>query len=239
MLSIIIPTLNEEKYLPKLLESIKKQKFLGYEIVVADAGSIDKTIEIAKNYNCQIARGGLPAVGRNNGAKKAKGDLFLFLDADGILPENFLVNSFNEFEKRELKVASFPLIPCEKNKAIKICFDTFYNVPVRLLEKTLPHSAMGILIGRELFEKIGGFDETIKLAEDHDLGRRASKIGKYGVLKSTHIFISTRRFETDGWLRTSLRYLFCGAYMIFRGPVRKDIIKYEFNHYSKNKKNEV
>ena len=54
MISIIIPTLNEEKYLPLLLSSIKKQNFNDYEIIIADAGSDDKTLEIVKNYNCKI-----------------------------------------------------------------------------------------------------------------------------------------------------------------------------------------
>ena len=80
MLSIIIPTLNEEKYLPVLLESIKKQKFEGdYELIVADAGSQDKTVEIARNFGGKIVPGGLPAKGRNQGAAEARGDLFLFL----------------------------------------------------------------------------------------------------------------------------------------------------------------
>ena len=89
MLSIIIPCLNEEEYLPLLLESVKKQKFLDYEIILADAGSKDKTLQIAKKYNCKIVPGGLPSKGRNQGAKKAKGDLLLFLDADVILPDGF------------------------------------------------------------------------------------------------------------------------------------------------------
>ena len=65
MLSIIIPTLNEEKYLPLLLEAIKKQKVDGnLEIIVADAGSQDRTIEIARDFGCKIVPGGLPARGR-------------------------------------------------------------------------------------------------------------------------------------------------------------------------------
>ncbi len=69
MLSIIIPTLNEEKWLLFILESIKHQNFKNYEIIVADAGSRDKTIAIAKHYGCEIVPGGCPAAGRNNGAK--------------------------------------------------------------------------------------------------------------------------------------------------------------------------
>jgi len=75
MLSIIIPTLNEENYLPFLLESIKNQDFKDYEIIVADAGSHDKTREIAKNFGCKVVSGGLPAKGRNEGTKFSRGNL--------------------------------------------------------------------------------------------------------------------------------------------------------------------
>jgi glycosyltransferase involved in cell wall biosynthesis len=79
MLSIIIITKNEEKYLPKLLNSIKKQNYKNYEIIVSDAKSIDSTRKIAKKCNCKIINEGLPSIGRNNGAKYTKGDLLLFL----------------------------------------------------------------------------------------------------------------------------------------------------------------
>ena len=90
MISIIIPALNEENYLPRLLGSLEKQNLKDYEIILADAGSKDRTIEIAKKYGCKVVPGGLPAKGRNEGAKAARGDLFLFLDSDLVLPEGFL-----------------------------------------------------------------------------------------------------------------------------------------------------
>ena len=102
MLSIIIPTKNEEHYLPKLLDSIKKQEYKDYEIIVADGGSNDRTKEIARKYGCKLVKGGLPSVGRNNGAKVAKGYLLLFLDADFILPEGFLKNLVQEIKKKRL-----------------------------------------------------------------------------------------------------------------------------------------
>ena len=114
MISIITPTLNEEEFLPKLLKSIKKQKFKDYEIIVADAGSVDKTRKIAKKLGSGVVKGGLPAVGRNEGAKAAKGELLLFLDADVILPEKFLEKAIREFEKRNLDVASIQLDPQTK-----------------------------------------------------------------------------------------------------------------------------
>ena len=112
-LSIIIPTLEEEKYLPLLLDSIKKQNLKrDYEIIISDAGSKDRTIEIAESQGCKIVKGGLPAKGRNEGAKIAQGELFLFLDADTMLPENSLEKFIFEFKKRNLDIAGFLLQPC-------------------------------------------------------------------------------------------------------------------------------
>ena len=96
--SIIIPTYNEEEYLPKLLESIKSQDFTDYEVIVADAQSNDNTREIAKEYGCIVVEGGLPGVGRNKGAEVAKGEVLLFLDSDLELTKNYLANVIEEFE---------------------------------------------------------------------------------------------------------------------------------------------
>ena len=96
MVSIIIPTLNEEEYLPRLLQSIKEQKYKDYEIIVADAGSQDKTLEVAKKYGAVITGGGHPGKGRNEGVKVAHGNAFLFLDADVSLPKNFLSEFMGE-----------------------------------------------------------------------------------------------------------------------------------------------
>ena len=99
-LSIIIPTLNEEKYLPLLLKSIKKQTLKPLEIILADARSKDETIKIGREFGCKIIKGGNPGFGRNNGAKIAKGEMLLFLDADVILPKRtFLEDSVNEIKE--------------------------------------------------------------------------------------------------------------------------------------------
>lgn len=234
MLSIIIPALNEEKYLTLLLESIKKQKFGDYEIILADAGSQDKTIEIAKKYNCKIISGGLPAKGRNEGAKIAKGDTLFFLDADTVLPDNFLNKAVREFKERSLDLASFCLIALPLKKVSSFFLNIFYNQPIILLETALPHAATGIFVKKEIFEKVGGFDEDVKLAEDHYLARRAKEVfeAKCGIIKTTKIFVSDRRFRTDGWVTIGIKYLLCELHLIFLGPVRSDIFKYKFNHYN-------
>lgn len=78
MLSIIIPTFNEEKYLPILFESLQKQTFNNFEIIVADNNSTDATRSIALAAGARVVGGGLPAGGRNMGAKFAQGEWLLF-----------------------------------------------------------------------------------------------------------------------------------------------------------------
>ncbi|MCK5465922.1 glycosyltransferase family 2 protein, partial [Candidatus Parcubacteria bacterium] len=142
ILSIIIPTKNEEEYLPKLLESIKKQTFKDYEIIVADNKSTDKTRKIAIKYKCKIVRGGLPGKARNGGAKVARGDILLFLDADTELKsKDFLDKAIKEFGKRKLDLAA-SLMYLKGNKLDKLYFD-FWNRLTELFQYSLTPFAGG------------------------------------------------------------------------------------------------
>ncbi len=120
ILSIIIPTYNEEEHLPVLLESIKQQDFRDYEIIVADANSKDNTVNIAEEYGCIVVEGGMPAVGRNNGAKVAKGEYLLFLDSDLKLTEDYLAKVIYEFKMERLGIAITQMKPLSKKKKQKI-----------------------------------------------------------------------------------------------------------------------
>jgi len=224
MISIIIPTLNEEKYLPKLLKSIKKQNFNDYEIIVADANSIDKTVEVAKSFACKITKGGLPAIGRNQGAKIAKGDIFLFIDADSALPDDFLDSLLKEFKKRNLDIASFPLY-VKGNRFDKFAY-WIYNFWTKISAKFLPHTTNSLLVKKEIHQKINGFDEEIKIGEDHDYVKRAAKYGKFAFIKTKPILASDRRFKKDGRFKTYLKYILAGIYMLIFGPVKSDKIRY-------------
>src|SRR5665213_4213761 len=96
MISIIIPTLNEEKILKKTLTSLKQLKVADYEIIVSDGASTDKTLEIAKDHAHKVithtsaGRQNI-AQGRNAGAAHAHGDYLVFIDADVFIPK---INDF-------------------------------------------------------------------------------------------------------------------------------------------------
>jgi len=234
-ISIVIPTLNEEKYLPKLLNSIKEQSYKNYEIIIADANSIDRTIEIAKSYGSIIINGGKPAVGRNNGAKISNGEYILFLDADVVLPKNFLEKAISEFDYHYYEVATFRFEPISKLKIDKLLFK-IANVLIERTKKIYPLApGFCILCTKRIFRRIGGFDESLYLAEDHDFVKRASKLSKFGIIKNTNVFVSVRRLEKEGRVNLLRKYFMAEIYRVLKGKVDKEILEYEFGNFEKTK----
>ncbi|MBI2523565.1 glycosyltransferase [Candidatus Woesearchaeota archaeon] len=229
MLSIIIPTLNEERYLPKILDSIKKQNFKDYEIIVADFNSKDKTRQIAKKYGCRITKGGLPAAARNNGAKVAKGDILFFIDADCIVKKFFLQKSLNEIKNKNLDAAGCCARPLS-NKAIDNIVFAFFNFWICIAQFFYPNAAFGIFCKKDLHRKIKGFDETIKLSEDMDYAKRAGKYGRFRILKGVKIYASVRRFEEEGRLGLIVKLFLSGCYRLLFGEIKTNMFKYGFGH---------
>jgi len=223
-LSIIIPTKNEEEHLPGLFESIAKQTYRDFELIVADAGSTDRTREIAAAAGARVIEGGLPGPGRNRGASVASGLLLLFLDADIVLPdERFLIAAVTEMRSRGLDVAAPDVAPMSDCRIDRL-FYAFYNRYVRILEHVFPHTPGFCMFAmRQAHEKIRGFDETVTFAEDHDYAQRAKRARlRFGLL-NTPLPVKTdvRRFEKDGRLRILLVYTWTELRMMFIGPYRK------------------
>jgi glycosyltransferase involved in cell wall biosynthesis len=234
-ISIVIPTLNEEKYLPKLLQSIKSQKFKDYEIIVADANSKDKTAEIAKKYGAKVVKGGMPAVGRNNGARIAKGYFIFFFDADVKLPKDFLRKAYEELIKRHLELATCECVPLSNLMIDKVAHK-LANIYIKLNQYSSPHAAgFCILVKRGLFEKVNGFNEHLKIAEDHDFVKRASRFARLRVLKSVKIRVSIRRLKKEGRFVLIGKYLKVESQMMMRKNLKKDIIAYEFGEFDKKR----
>lgn len=231
ILSIIIPTYNEEEYLPVLLESIKKQSFDDYEIIVADANSTDKTREIAKSYGCIVVDGGLPAKGRNNGAKIAKGEYLLFLDSDLKLTDDYLRNVIYEFKMERLGIAITQMLPMS-NKVEDKLFHDFANYFMISVEKIKPHGAgcYGIIARKELHDACGGFDEDLNFGEDTDYIERLAKKERFKVLRNAKIGVSTRRLEEEG-IETLIRQYGKSTVNDFLGK-RTDAkeLNYNFGH---------
>jgi len=235
MLSIIIPTLNEEKYLPLLLDQIKKQDFLDYEVIIADAGSIDKTLEIIKHYGHKVVPGGKVAKGRNNGVRATKGDLLLFMDADNIyLPDDFLSTLVKEFKSKNCDIATFPMY-VDGNRMDKLVYK-MYNWWVKSLQSIKAYASNSLIVKKEVFEKVGGFDENVKLAEDHDFARRAAKVGKFRFIEIDPVLASARRIKKEGRIKIYSKYILAAIYMETFGPIKTDIFHYWKSDTLKKKK---
>jgi glycosyltransferase involved in cell wall biosynthesis len=232
--SIIIPTLNEERTLPNLLDSIKAQDFDDFEVIIADAHSTDRTREIAQSYGCRVVDGGLPAVGRNAGAAAAEGEFLFFLDADVILPKGFIHNVYNEMWDRYIDLATCEIRPLSDFRLDRV-IHRMMNLAV-LLNLWLDPKAFGfcIFVTKRLFNRAGGFDETIYVAEDNDFVKRASLFRTLRYLNSVYIMVSIRRFEKEGRLAYMKKGIKLNLYRAFKGEIRNDeVVKYEFGAFDK------
>lgn len=214
MISIIIPTLNEEKVIRKTLKNIKKMKGVPYEIIISDGRSTDDTQKIAQEYTDKIVVyegkerqtiGG----GRNLGAKKSLGEYFLFIDADVIIPEpdSFFEKIVSEFKKDSKFVAATVRIRVAKENetlrdkifsTLAIDWINYFN---NNIFKTGSASGEFQFIRKEAFDKLGGFDEKLVAAEDFNMFSRLAKIGKTRMFYDLKVFHSGRRFHKLGWFR--------------------------------------
>lgn len=230
-ISIIIPTYNEEEYLPNLLNSIKKQDFTDYEVIIADAHSKDNTRKIAKDFGAIVVDGGLPGVGRNAGAKVAKGEILLFLDSDLELTPKYLNNVIEEFEERNLGIAISQMTPLSE-KTRDIYLHNLANWFMIAVEKIKPHGAgcYGIIAKRSLHEQINGFDESLTFGEDTDYIEKLGEIDKFRVLRNAKVGVSTRRLEEEG-LYNLLKQYGKSTYNDFRGKrTTAEDLDYKFGH---------
>lgn len=223
-ISIVIPAKNEEKYLPRLLRSIEKQSLKPRDIIVVDADSEDNTRKVARKHGAKVVKGGAhPSISRNMGAKIATGELIYFLDADTWMPDNFLKNTCEEIIERDIDLAvpdNFPVYTeSEKgynSKLIRLYDKMLYtldNGGTRFWSHFYPvGTGTCIICKKKLFDKIGGFTESIVVFEDSNLVFRGSKKSKFRVLDSNYIGVSTRRFDEKG------RFWF-PLYMGIRGSI--------------------
>jgi glycosyltransferase involved in cell wall biosynthesis len=204
-ISIVIPVKNEEKNIANLLESIKKQKYQPSEIIVADAGSTDNTVEVAKQYGALVVDGGIPSVGRNNGFNKSSQDVVLFLDADvQFLTENDLKHLVDSFKEENLDCATCHFTYLGKKSFGKSLSTAFVNIAKDISAKSVIKGLKWdwgtvFMVKREAFESVNGFAVDFKYMEDTLLVQRMVHDGyKYEVLDTNvGVFINEREERTN------------------------------------------
>ena len=169
----------------------------------------------------------------------ATGDLILFLDADDELDDDFIASALEEFGDRRLAVATSFVEPIEREPRNVLATEVV-NLYLDVMQYVAPHApGFCILVRRDLHEAIGGFDETVVLAEDHDYVQRAAERGKFRVLHSVMVATAMRRIEKEGLVRLAFKYLYCELYVVSGRPIHKVPFDYEFAAFAPEERGEA
>ncbi len=213
-LSVIIPTLNEGKYIKSTLQSLAKQTYRDFELIVKDGMSTDNTVDIANEYADLAISEKDVSIGdaRNQGARRASGDVLAFLDADTSLDKNALELIVEDFDNHDI-VLLLPkygpreedtrLLPRTKKQISRflIGFENFWRMYV---DKFC--GGMFMPVDSSTFKRIGGFDRRLRCCEDIEISYRLRKVGK--VLNDYRVkaYFSIRRFILSGYVKTLRNY---------------------------------
>jgi len=178
-ISFIIPAFNESEYIGTTIKSIHQGKLsVEYEIIVIDHNSTDDTVVVAESQSAKVVKkiGGTIASVRNYGVKKCSGHILVFLDSDVTLMQEWFQNiekAMKELKKHpKIITGSHCSVPQDANWIERYWFDSYVE------EKNSTNLGSGhMIVSREFFEEIGGFDESLSTGEDYELCMRAIRNG--------------------------------------------------------------
>ncbi len=204
VLSVIVPTLNEERCIEQTLRRVVELP--NVEVIVADGGSEDSTIDIAGRMGATVISAN-PGRGRqmNAGAAMASGDVLLFLHADTQLPD-----SFHQHVRATLQhgaIAGAFLLRIDGDRFGLRWIEHGVNFRSRFLGR--PYGDQGLFVSANRFFKLGGFPNW-PLMEDVELCRRLRKHGTISLAEAA-VTTSARRWLHLGILKTTLINQLCIA----------------------------
>jgi glycosyltransferase involved in cell wall biosynthesis len=226
MISVIIPTLNEVKYLSTLLSQFTDEiiKKFNIELIISDGGSTDGTVDLARKYTNRVLLHELPrrqtiAEGRNKGAREAKGDILFFINADTFIKD---INYFFESILMELsnsrtialtcKVQVFPNEEIWSDKLFHT-FHNYYFAAMNICGIGMGRGECHILRKKDFFD-IGLYNERIIAGEDFELFTRLAKKGKIRFMHNLRIFESPRRYRRYGYLKVMVSWFRNCVYIV-------------------------
>lgn len=227
--SIIIPTLNEEKFIPKLLDSIAAQTVKDFEVIVVDGPSKDKTKEVVLAYKKRLpltlvssAKGSLP-LQRNLGAASAKGEWFVFIDADSVLHPYFIERIiFYIREKHPVFFTTWALPDSElTHDSIFTLLTNIYWESTVLINRPAAPGPLTV-VDAQAFRSVGGYDEEHDYNEDVDLGLRLQAHGyQFSVFRESLYVWSMRRIRREGKMKVMNQYILSMLpVLIFKKPLK-------------------
>jgi glycosyltransferase involved in cell wall biosynthesis len=208
MISVIIPTLEEERYIGKTLANLAG---FGPEIetIVVDGDSKDKTVEIAERYADRVfiipVRGISKA--KNTGARHARGDILVFIDADVLVLDDFLQKVVRIFQDPSIIGATCNIMPAQP-KFLEFVYFCLLNLSIRFSIVAMPKTrckpgSRGELIAvrKNEFLRVGGFNEKIACMEDIDITYRLFEFRKFTFIKDLVVYESLRRVRKKGFFK--------------------------------------
>ena len=204
-ISVVIPAHNEARYLERTLESLQRQNHHWFEVIVVANGCTDATVDVARGrcHRLIVLSQKSLGVARNLGARMAKGEILLFLDADTALEPMALRRIAEEFAPG-FACGTIRGVP-DNSKLRYRAFYFFKNTVHRLL---LHSGSSGVILCRRAdFLKAGGFDEGLEVRENSQLMRRLLRHGRYFYLGDVAATTSMRRFENRGFGRVAWLWL--------------------------------
>jgi len=182
--SIIIPTYNRDKYICDAIDSVFAQTYKDYEVIVVDDGSTDSTKEVVKKYGDRVRyfyqNNQGPSVARNHGVDRSSGEYLAFLDDDDLWLPNFLeiqVRALDE-EGGLAFVCSGAYVVNETGKQIDIWKMRANNSFLDLYHMNFVLT-LTVLLRRQYFDIVGGFDRRFKICQDYDLWLRLAMKYKF------------------------------------------------------------
>ncbi len=180
LVSIIIPVYNEEKVIADCLKSLKEQSWQNLEIIIVDDGSTDKSPQIVKAFGATLLgqkhKGPGPA--RNLGAKRAKGQILVFVDADMTFEKDFIKDLIAPIiEDKTIGTFSKNEIVNNQDNTWSICWNINKNLPKeRMIPKNYPdHAPVFRAILKSEFVKVRGFDTNGQYTDDWSLSRKLGR----------------------------------------------------------------
>jgi glycosyltransferase involved in cell wall biosynthesis len=200
MISVIVPAHNEEAYLRETLCALQLQRYPRYEVVVVANGCTDNTAAVARHH-CDrlivISQKGI-SLARNLGARMARGDVLVFLDADTILPPDAL-KVINRRFTRKFAAGTLKARP-DPRRWIYLVLYFFKNL---MHWSRIHKGSVGVIIcWKDYFEAAGGFDEGLHVMENSKLIEKVQKFGGYCFVNQIAATTSMRRYEKKGFHRT-------------------------------------
>ncbi len=221
--SIIIPVFHEENIINFLIDHVNTLKSTdNYEIIVIDGSSTNDTIKaISDKKVISISSKKGRACQMNAGAKKAKGQIYLFLHADTFLPKNVFSIINKEFSQNNFVAGAFSL-EIDSKKILFRLLTKFINLRSKLTR--VPYGDQAFFVKSDFFKKIGGFRD-IEIMEDIELMRRIKKLNVPIVIVPEKVYTSTRRWGKEGILLCTFRN-WTIRLLYYLGIHPKKIVKY-------------